>query len=136
MEIEQIRSRIAELEKNQASTKAAKEAIKQQLENDLEYVQASEEAKKANDKKKQLKEMVMNLPENQKYAEEIRNNKQDLSVLIDILSAELFDYYKKSQKEEFLDAEGRIRKFKIAAHLLKGNADNDKDYDGKYKSGE
>ena len=117
MEIDQIRARIAELEKNQAETKTAKAAIKQQLDNDAEYIQASEEAKKANLKKKQVKDMIMALPENQKYAEEIRNNNQDLSVLRDILSAELLDYYQKSQKEEFLDDDGKIRKFKIQAKL-------------------
>ena len=115
MEIEQLRARIAELEKNQTETKTAKNAIKQQLDNDAEYVVAREEAKKANIKKKQIKDMIMALPENQKYAEEIRNNNQDLSVLKDILSAELLDYYQHSKKEEFLDDAGRIRKFKIQA---------------------
>ena len=36
MDIEQLRSSIAELEKNQTEIKVAKDAIKQQLENDLE----------------------------------------------------------------------------------------------------
>ncbi|MEI6144458.1 MAG: hypothetical protein WCP91_02575 [Candidatus Berkelbacteria bacterium] len=120
MEVDQIRNRIAELEKNQKEIKAAKDAIKQQLENDLEYVQAREEAKTANIKKKQVKDTILNLPENQKYVEEIKNNTQDLSVLKDILSAELLDFYQKSNKEEFLDSEGKIRKFKIGATLVKG----------------
>ena len=125
MEIEQIRSRIAELEKNQQETKAAKDAIKQQLENDAEYVSAREEAKKANLKKKQIKDMIMALPENQKYAEEIKNNNQDLSVLKDILSAELLDYYQKSKKEEFTDDSGRVRKFKVQASLISGRENGD-----------
>jgi len=125
MEISQIQTRIAELEKNQAEIKAAKEAIKQQLENDLEYVQAREEAKLVNTKKKHIKDMILNLPENQKYVEEIKNNTQDLSVLKDILSAELLDFYQKSNKEEFPDAEGKIRKFKIGATLIKNNPTDD-----------
>lgn len=121
MDIEQLRSRIAELEKNQTEIKVAKDAIKQQLENDLEYVGARDEAKKANQKKKQIKEGILSLPENQKFVQEIKNNSQDLSVLKDILSAELMDFYQKSKKEEFVDDQGRVRKFKIQAVLLPNN---------------
>ena len=118
MENEQIRARLSEIEKLKKEVKVAKDVVKQQLENDLEFVQARDEAKKANQKKKQVKDMIMNLPENQKLAEEIKNNTQDLSVLNDILSAELFDFYQKSQKEEFVDEDGKVRKFKIQAVLI------------------
>jgi len=127
MDIEQLRSRIAELEKNQTEIKVAKDAIKQQLENDLEYVQARDEAKKATQKKKQIREGILQLPENQKFVQEIKNNTQDLSVLKDILSAELMDFYQKSNKEEFTDDQGRVRKFKIQAVLLSNNRQNEQE---------
>jgi hypothetical protein len=127
MDIEQLRSRIAELEKNQTEIKVAKDAIKQQLENDLEYVQARDEAKKAGLKKKQIREGILQLPENQKFVEEIKNNTQDLSVLKDILSAELMDFYQKSNKEEFTDDKGRVRKFKIQAVLLSDKRQNEQE---------
>jgi len=118
METEQIQKRLSEITKEENEVKTAKRAIKDQLENDLEYVQAREEAKKANLKKKSIKDGIMAMPENQKYAETIKNTQQDLNVLKDILSAELFDYFQKSQKEEIVDAEGQIRKFKILAKLV------------------
>ncbi|MCX6810669.1 MAG: hypothetical protein NTY30_02965 [Candidatus Berkelbacteria bacterium] len=118
METEQIQKRIAEITKEEQEVKTAKKAIKDQLENDLEYVQARDEAKKANLKKKAIKDQIMQLPENQKLAETIKNNTQDLAVLKDILSAELFDYFQKSKKEEIVDADGQIRKFKIEAKLV------------------
>lgn len=127
MDIEQLRSRIAELEKNQTEIKTAKDTIKQQLENDLEYIQARDEAKKANQKKKQIKEGILSLPENQKFVMEIKNNTQDLSVLKDILSAELMDFYQKSKKEEFVDDQGRVRKFKIQAVLISENRQNERE---------
>ncbi len=134
MENSQIQARIAELEKNQAEIKAAKDAIKQQLENDLEYVQAQDEAKTANLKKKAIKDQLLSMPENQTLTETIKNNQLDLSVLKDILSAELLDFYQKSNKEEFLDAEGKIRKFKIGATLLKNGDRNENQGDyGNYK---
>lgn len=118
METEQIQKRLSEISKEENEVKTAKRAIKDQLENDLEYVQAREEAKKANLKKKAIKDGIMAMPENQKYAETIKNTQQDLNVLKDILSAELFDYFQKSQKEEIVDADGQIRKFKILAKLV------------------
>lgn len=126
METEQIQKRLAEISKEEQEVKTAKKAIKEQLENDLEYVQARDEAKKANLKKKAIKDQIMSLPENQKFAETIKNTQQDLIILKDILSAELFDYFQKSKKEEIVDANGQVRKFKIEAKLVaeKGNFGN------------
>lgn len=118
MENEQIQKRLSEITREEQEVKIAKKAIKDQLENDLEYVQAREETKKANLKKKSIKDGIMTLPENQKYAETIKNTGQDLTVLKEILSAELFDYFQKSQKEEIIDADGQVRKFKILAKLV------------------
>jgi len=134
METEQIQARISELEKNQTELKTAKDAIKDALESDLEYVKACEEAKKANQKKKQLKESILNNKENQKFAEEIRTNTQDQNVLIEILSAELLDFYQKSNKEEVVDSNGEVRKFKVVAKLLPKNSnENNRNSHGKFK---
>ncbi|PIU24126.1 hypothetical protein COT12_02715 [Candidatus Berkelbacteria bacterium CG08_land_8_20_14_0_20_39_8] len=118
METKQIQKRLAEISREEQELKTAKKNIKEQLENDLEYVEARNEAKKAAQKKKTIKDQIMSLPENQKMTETIKNTQEDLSVLKDILSAELFDYFQKSKKEEIVDAEGNIRKFKFEAKLI------------------
>jgi hypothetical protein len=133
MDIEQIRKRIAELEKEEAEIKVAKDAIKEQLENDLEFVQAREEAKTVNLKKKQVRDLILNSPENQKYSAQIKSTTEDLKVLREILSAELMDFYQKSNKEEFVDEAGKVRKFKVMAKLLPKNGQHeDRDSYGKY----
>ena len=54
METKQIQKRLAEISREEQELKTAKKNIKEQLENDLEYVEARNEAKKAAQKKRKL----------------------------------------------------------------------------------
>ena len=59
MDIATIQKRLGVLEKCEQDIKNAKELLKGELENSLEYQEAVEVAKEANNKKKQIKDEIL-----------------------------------------------------------------------------
>lgn len=135
MDIETIRKRITLLEKYKKENRDAKEMLKGELENDAAYMEALSEAEAANAKKKRIKEEILSRGSNSKLALEMKNNNEEISVLKDILSAELMEVYKEEGTDEISDADGDSRKFKVVVTLLpKGAKGQDRDNLGKYIS--
>lgn len=137
MDITTIQKRISLIEKGKKEISDAKEMLKGELENDPAYVEAAEEAETANAKKKRIKEEILGRGSNQKLASEMKANAEEVSLLKEILSAELMEVYKEEGKDEIADADGDNRKFKIVVNLLpKGAKLQDRDGFGKYKEGQ
>ena len=137
MDIAQIQKRIAMMEQYSKEIKDAKEMLKEEMESDDAYRESAEEAAVANTKKKQLKDAIMARGANQKLVMEIKQNNEEISLLREILSAELMQIYKENDSEEIADANGESRKFKVNAKLLPRGATFEKrDNFGKYTGGE
>ncbi len=113
MDLETIRKRIEQLEKYEQETKINKEMLKGELENEPSYLEAVEEAKLVNQKKKQIKDEVLGKGPNQEILKTIKDTQEEIVTLREILSAELTEFYQQNQTDEIGN-----RKFKVTAKLL------------------
>ena len=137
MDISAIQKRISLMEKYMTETREAKQMIKEELENDMTYLEAAEEVKAAVAKRKRLKDEILSQGPNQKLLDTIKSNKEEISLLREILSTELIQVYQENKTDEIADESGESRKFKINVKLLPRGArlDNKEIYD-KYGSNE
>ncbi len=117
MDFEVTRRRLGQLVKLQEEVKVAKEMIKGELENNLEYVQATEEAKKTADKRKAIKEEMLSGGPNQKIVEDIKASTEEIKTIKEMLNVELFEIYKESNSDEITDSQGAVHKFEILAKV-------------------
>lgn len=133
MDITIIHKRLELLEKNETDIKNAKEMLKGELENSLEYQQVIEEEKEINNKKKRIKEEILNSTANKKLAEDIKGYSEEVSTLKEILSSELMALYEEKKSDLITDHHGETRKFKVSAKILpKNKGFQGRDQDGKY----
>jgi hypothetical protein len=133
MDLEMIRTRMAQIEDLEAEVKKAKELLKSELENDEPYRDAVQKAKEATAQRKQLKEMVFASNNNQSMLEDIKADTEEINTLKEILSAELFEYYGQKKTDEIQDKNGQMRKFKVTVKLLPARDSYDKrDFEGRY----
>ena len=135
MELIKIHERLSHIEDFKEKNKVAKEALKSELENNDEYMAAQEEMKTLSERLKRLKGEIWAQAETQKLAADIKDNKEELDTLEEILSTELMEYYKENETTEIEDVDGEKRQFKLVAKLLpKKKKYEDRDADGRYAS--
>jgi hypothetical protein len=128
-----IRERMGQYETLKKENKIAREALKNELENNTEYLKVCEEVEAMADKKKRVKEAIWARVETQKIIMEIKDNNEELSTLEEILSAELTEYYTEKRIHEIQDADGVERTFKLVAKIQpKKEKADDRDFEGKY----
>lgn len=125
MDISAIQKRISLMEKYLTETREAKQMIKEELENDMTYLEAAEEVKAAVAKRKRLKDEILSQGPNQKLQDTIKSNKEEISLLREILSTELIQVYQENKTDEIADESGESRKFKINVKLLPRGARSD-----------
>ncbi len=112
-EISTIQKRIEQLDKLQAQIKINRDMLKGELENELPYLECVEEVKAVTQKRKQIKDEILGRGPNQEILKSIKDDQEEISTLKEILSAELMEFWEKSQTEQIAD-----RKFKVSASLL------------------
>lgn len=133
MPIDDLKQRIFDVENFKEKNKTAREALKNELENSQEYLSACEEVKAALLKKKRIKDEIWAKVETQQLIADIKENKEELNTLEEILSAELMDFYKNSGTDTIEDSSGEPRKFKIIAKLLpRKKTYDERDSEGKF----
>lgn len=120
MEIAAIQKRIASIEKLKEEMKVAQEAIKNALENDAAYQTILKQTKDLNAQKKRVREDVLNQAENHDFVEKIKDTKDEISTLEELLAYELVEYYQKNNTDMIEGNDGLVRKFKIVVRLLPG----------------
>lgn len=128
---ETIRKRIEQLEKLIEENRINKEMLKGELENDMAYLGAMEEVKAAVQKRKQLKQEILDKGPNQEVLSNIKNNQEEIVTLKEILSAELMSFYQETKSEEIAG-----RKFIFNAKLLPKNRIEKRNNLGQYESTE
>ena len=126
MDLSVVQKRIEQLEKLQEENRISREMLKGELENELAYLEAAEEVKAAAQKRKVIKEEILNKGANQEVVANIKNNQEEIKTLRDILSAELAELYSEQKVDEIADASGETRKFKLLVKLLPKKAMYDK----------
>lgn len=118
MDLSTVQKRISLLEKYSQENRELKEMIKEELENEIKYVEAVEETKAAVNKRKQIKDEILANGPNQKMLETIKSNSEEIATLREILSSELMQVYEENKTDEIADENGENRKFKINVKLL------------------
>lgn len=134
MEVSQIQKRIELIEKYSKEISDAKEMLKEELESNQEYVNIDIETKEVVKRRKEAKEAILSSGPNRKLTEEIKHNGQEISLLREILSAELSQYFVENKTDEITDSFGETRKFKVLARLLPRHSKrfDDRDDYGKF----
>lgn len=133
MELSTIHKRLTEVENYKQENKVAREALKNEMENNTAYLEACEEVKAATEKRKRIKSEILAQDETQKILIDINENKVELETLEEILSAELVEYHQENKTDEIEDAEGEKRQIKIVAKVMpKKKQWDDRDFEGKY----
>lgn len=120
MDIAAIQKRIASIEKLKDEAKVANEAINNALANDGSYQTAVTEAKEANGRKKRIKDEILGQVENQEFVTKIKDLKEEISTLEELLAYELIEYSQKNNTDMIQGGDGLVRKFKILVRLLPG----------------
>lgn len=135
MDLAEIRKRISSLETYKNENKIARQALADELENNGSYIEACDIVKEAMIKRKQIKDEIMTQAETQKIIAGIKENKEEVETLEEILSNELVEYFHEKKVSEIEDADGEKRQFKIMVKILpKKKHWEDRDVDGKYAS--
>lgn len=135
MDIPTIHKRIREVEIFKDKNKVARESLRNELENNPEYLEVCDEFKVLLQKRKRIRDEIWAQVETQKLVTDIKENKEELNTLEDILSVELMDYYKEKETDEIEDEFGETRRFKIVVKLLpKAKKYDERDAEGKYAS--
>lgn len=130
MDLDMIRTRMAQIDELEEENRRAKELLKDQLDNDEDFQQLSQKAKEAQKDRKVLKDKI--LGESQKTVEDIRANNDEIKTLKEILSAELVEYHEQKKTDEIKDSKGEVRKFQIIVRLAPRGQYDKRDYEGKY----
>src|SRR5690242_3273733 len=99
MDLASIQKRIASIEKLKEELKVASEAINNALANDTAYQEAVKEAKEINGKKKRIKDEILNQSENQEYTGKIKDVREEMGTLQELLSYELVEYAQKNNTD-------------------------------------
>lgn len=120
MDIAAIQKRIASIEKLKEDAKTAQEAIKNALDNDGVYQTVVKEAKDINAKKKRVREDILNQAENREFVEKVKDLKDEISTLEELLAYELIEYSQQNNTDMIQGDDGLVRKFKIHVRLLPG----------------
>ncbi len=133
MDLSIIRERMEQLESLKEENKVAREALRNELENDNDYQAVCEEFKAVADKRKRFRETIWSKPETQKLILDIKENREEINTLEEILSSELMEYYSEKKVDEIEDRTGEARKFKVSVKLMpKKSKFEDRDFEGKY----
>ena len=133
MDLSIIRERMQQLETLKDENKIARESLKNELENDTDYLACCEELRAVLDKRKRIREAIWAKTETQKIVADIKENNEEIGSLQDILSVELMEYYSEKKVDEIEDSSGEQRKFKVTVKILpKKNKYGEREYDGKF----
>lgn len=120
MDIGSIQKRITSIEELREQMKVAQEAIKNALDNDSMYQDIVKQAKEVNLKKKKIRDDIVNQAENREFVEKIKDVKEEISTLEELLSYELVEYSQQNNTDMIQGNDGFVRKFKIRVQLLPG----------------
>lgn len=125
MAVEDIRQRLSEIETEKERVTTLKDMLKNALENDIPYQEAAAEQKDWSAKAKQAKEAAFAAANGDEIQEQIAEINEKIKSLQELLSYELVQYYQEFRTNEFTDAEGNTRRFKVGATMVRGKADDE-----------
>lgn len=117
MELETIQKRIASLESAQEEVRKLKLTLEDALKDDATFQEVDLEAREVAMKKKRIKDEVWGQPAYQEASAKLKELKEEITDLQDILRHELLQYRQENNTEEIVAADGTTRKLKINIRL-------------------
>lgn len=117
MELETIQKRIEQLEQAQQELKVLKLTLDDALKEDAKYQELDLQIRDLNMQKKRVKDEVWQQQTYKEAQNKIKEIKNDLKDLIDILNHELLEWRLANQSEEIIGADGTPRKFKVNVRI-------------------
>ena len=117
MNLSTIQRRIEIINEYEKEMKTAKEMLKAELDNDESFTKATEEYKLMVQKRKRIKDEVLNRADNKKLVDEIKHNAEEVSSLREILSTELIELYQKNKTDQIDDGKGNHLQVVFSAKL-------------------
>lgn len=121
MSIIAIQKRIQKINEYKDENKKTKELLDAALENSDIYKEAHKKSKEVASQKKQIKDKILESPENDKLVWKIKENQEEIKIQKEILAQELVEYYQKEKTNEINDIDGNKLKFELSANLKKLN---------------
>lgn len=118
---EQIERRLHSLYSEETSLKTRKNMLKERLLNDEELVALNDKVETAKKSLSLQREMILNEPDNRKLKEDLKDVRQSIKDLKELLSGELLGYYTENNTLEFIDTKGGIHRILVNAKLKKSD---------------
>ena len=122
MALSDIQQRLSEIETEKEQVQTLKQMLKDSLESDIPYQEAAAEQKDWAAKAKKAKEDAFAAANADEIQEKIAEHNEKIKSLNELFSYELIQYYEENKTNEFEDANGNIRRFKVGASLVRGKA--------------
>ena len=117
MDLEQLQRRIEQLENSQNEMKQLKVTLEDALKEDQRYQEVDLESREVATKKKRIKDEVWSQPTYRDALQKIKEIKEEMIDINDILSHELLEWRQENKSDEIVGADGTPRKLKINVRL-------------------
>ncbi len=114
-----IKNHISDIDRKKVELKKQREMMESALLNDETYRTHTEEAKKAAKVKGQTKLQILQLPENRKLSENVKDLASEIRELNGALSDYLREYQRMSGSSEIETDDGEVREIVYVAKLVK-----------------
>lgn len=125
MALAEIQQRLSEIETEKEQVQTLKQMLKDALESDIPYQEAAAEQQDWSAKAKKAKEAAYVAANGDEILEKISEHQEKIKSMLELLSFELVQYYEENKTNEFEDAEGNIRRFKVGASIVRGKGGDD-----------
>jgi prefoldin subunit 5 len=117
MDLELIQRRIEQLEQAQNEIKTLKTTLDDALKEDGRYQEVDLEIREVATKKKRIKDEIWNQPTYREAIQKIKEIKEEIADIHDILNHELLAWRQTNNTDEFIASDGTPRKLKINVRI-------------------
>lgn len=117
MDLTNLQERIAQMERAQNEMKQLKTVLEDALKEDERYQEVDLSTRELATKKKRIKDEIWGQPTFQDAIAKIKDMKEEVNDITDILSHELLEWRQHNQSDEIIGSDGTPRKFKINVRL-------------------
>jgi hypothetical protein len=117
MDLAAIQERIAQLDRAQEEMKQLKTVLEDALKEDERYQEVDLATRELATKKKRIKDEVWGQATYQEALDKIKDIKEEISDISEILSHELLAWREQNQSDEIVGSDGTARKLKINVRL-------------------
>ena len=120
MDSSAIQKRIDMLQQSENEYKTKRDMLADSLKNDEELLALEDVAKEAKRKATLQKQALMNEPENEKLADDLKDLAIEIKDTKKLLGDELIAYFMEHQTLEYVQPDGGKRRFRVSAAFVRG----------------